>query len=238
MKPRAKIRTALNQAKSIAGIVLYLALAGSASAVAWKLCVLFDEARVAFAHTDAEINKHTLPNFNFQLGTVADSTARTADAIASIQGDIHKRVVPRLDKNLDAAATSITSASADIKAIRQQAVRLIVISGGVARNIELATRDLDDQEKAQAASLNATTVGMVKLTQDADNLVDDPSLTATLQSLSVTTKNLGEVTGNAAKLSDFYYKKLTSPVSLAKEVALGVAHYSALFAGALVGSWH
>jgi hypothetical protein len=114
----------------------------------------------------------------------------------------------------------------------------MIVAGGVAGNIEKATRDLDDQEKAEVQSLGETSKGIAKLTQDADKVLGGPELQGAVAGLAVTAKNLGEVTGNAAKLSDFYYKKLTSPVSLALKVGEGVGHYAALFAGALVGTWH
>jgi glyceraldehyde-3-phosphate dehydrogenase/erythrose-4-phosphate dehydrogenase len=119
-----------------------------------------------------------------------------------------------------------------MRAIREHADRLIVIAGGAAGNIEKATRDLDEQEKAEAQSLTATTAGMVQLTRDADKVIADPELEATIKNLSITTKHLGEVSDNAAKLSDFYYRKLTSPVTLARKIGESAAYYLSVAGGA------
>jgi hypothetical protein len=43
---------------------------------------------------------------------------------------------------------------------------------------------------------------------------------------------------DARKTSDYYYRRLTAPSSAVVGALKVVGHYAALFAGALVGTWH
>lgn len=204
----------------------------------WDLHRTNEVACLAIQDTNAQINRSLLPVLAQDLDRVATSAENVSDAVGDVRKSIISDVAPALVTDLDNVTGSVSRVAGSIDKTRTQLDRLIIITGGAVGNIEKATRDLDDQESAQIAYLNSTAANMSKLTADADKLVSDPELAATLKNLSVTTKNLGEVSENFSKLSDFYYKKLTSPVSLAKVVAQGAGGYAAKFAGALVGTWH
>jgi hypothetical protein len=203
-----------------------------------KVYSTLDAARIAIQHADDQVNRNLLPVLTADMDRVATSTENVSDSIGDVRSSMVATLIPTMVTDLDNTTGSISKVAGSIDATRTQLDRLIIISSGAVTNIEKATRDLDAQESAQIAYLNSTAANMVKLTNDADRLVSDPELDATLRNLGAVTKNLDDVTGNAAKLSDFYYQKLTSPKSLAIKVGEGVGHYLSLFAGALVGTWH
>ena len=228
----------LELARNISIMALVWIVAIAAAVVGAKLYSTLDAAHSAINQINLQVNRSLLPVLAQDLDRMAASTENVSDAVGDLHASVVRTLIPTVIADLNGVTGSISEVAGSVDKTRTQLDRLIIITGGAVTNIEKATRDLDEQEAAQIAYLNSTAANMVKLTNDADKLVSDPELAATFKNLSVTTKNLGEVSENFSKLSDFYYRKLTAPVTLARKVGEAVGYYGALAGGAVLGKWH
>jgi hypothetical protein len=176
------------------------------------------------------LNKAVLPQLS------KDSTQLVL-SIGAIQDDVNK-LKPEVDSMLIQTTATLKQTSdseADIAhsvdMVHQQAGRMIAVSTGIASNIEKATRGMNKEEDAQVQYLADLSKSMIKTTDDLDKIIGDPLLQATIKNTADATKNLATVTGNAAKLSDAYYKKLTAPVTFLKAAVGAVSNFAARVLG-------
>ena len=184
-------------------------------------------------HTDTQLNKATLPQISKDVTQVALSVAAIQDDVDQIKPQVNG-VLTQTTTTLKQTADTEASLSDNITKTRTQVDRLVIVAGGVATNIEKATRGMDKEENAQVQYLADLSKSMVKAINGLDKLIGDPLLQETIKNTADATSNLAKVTNNAAKLSDAYYKKLTAPVSFLKSAAGAVANFAARVLGAAI----
>jgi chromosome segregation ATPase len=161
--------------------------------------------------------------------------------------------------NLEKATRSI-KAREDAEYDKVQAVSTQL--AGVVAGVNGSISKLDSTLDSLTALTQSTNENMGKVEVDADanlrqlqpalsNLNVEleklpavtESLNAAIQGMQPIEKNAGEITANTAaitddakKTADFYYSKLTAPVSMAKKVGEAAGHYATLFFGAYLGA--
>ncbi len=189
-------------------------------------------------------------------------TCRLLDAaatmVATIGNQVSTETLPDLSANLNRTSAAVEQTAQSIDLIRTQANRLIIISAGVASNIEKTTRGMHDQEQAQIAYLSEASRSLVKLSDDADTAIVGvrptldslnadlveirpvlASAQATLNSIppvlaetEKTTKNLTAISDDGRKVADHYTAIILKPATKIKIVCGFLWHSALEFAGA------
>jgi hypothetical protein len=172
---------------------------------------------------------------------------------------VNTQVLPALKADADQIQTSVDSVQNDISAVRTHADRTMIAVGAVARNIDLATRSLQNQETQQAQYLGEMSKGVQGIVANTSDTLTKTSallshasvsidnLNASLVELPATVRNAGKLLGdpnipvifsNLAGIAADGKKeadKLITPVTKAKAAFMFAWNSTLRFAGAFFG---
>lgn len=147
----------------------------------------------------------------------------------------------KLSAIADNANSSVTKLNTALDGLSALVAHSDSETARIAKDADLALQGI----APSLANLNTDLAEMQPILKNAAEVTGNPTLPLTMANLEHSSENLvkitdntAAITGSAAKTADFYYRKLTAPTSAAVGALKVAAHYAALFAGAVVGSWH